>query len=392
MKVSSIQWNNYKKSKDESYIKNNSLYRVAFDSNFKNNHNQISKHNQSLKTFDKLESLKKLLANIVNNNEKEKFVQFFLELQNYIAEISGNWLFSNITLPINFFHTLSNLNKEVLNKIMDKINDDDDKSRVVKKEFLNLLVNSGYYINNEFVKIFRELPDNLYGSFKEEIIEKVLYIVSDKNIDKKSLDFYHYNYLIINSINDLEHEKFLQQNKDRINSFNKEFENYIISDITNEKDNIYFLYLNNFQDNTGLANIKHKIFKKILKENDFNIQDLSKKLNTNEFYIEILLKIENLEKQIPKVNDKDEKLRKYIELIDEVLSKNFPIKKFYGEAYLDKKNTIKRIFLNSGELKPELYEKYDKYLDYLDLEYAKNKNIYRLDDLIINSKEGYELS
>jgi len=392
MKVSSIQWNNYKKSKDESYIKNNSLYRVAFDSNFKNNHNQISKHNQSLKTFDKLESLKKLLANIVNNNEKEKFVQFFLELQNYIAEISGNWLFSNITLPINFFHTISNLNKEVLNKIMDKINDDDDKSRVVKKEFLNLLVNSGYYINNEFVKIFRELPDNLYGSFKEEIIEKVLYIVSDKNIDKKSLDFYHYNYLIINSINDLEHEKFLQQNKDRINSFNKEFENYIISDITNEKDNIYFLYLNNFQDNTGLANIKHKIFKKILKENDFNIQDLSKKLNTNEFYIEILLKIENLEKQIPKVNDKDEKLRKYIELIDEVLSKNFPIKKFYGEAYLDKKNTIKRIFLNSGELKPELYEKYDKYLDYLDLEYEKNKNIYRLNDLIINSKEGYELS
>ena len=74
------------------------------------------------------------------------------------------------------------------------------------------------------------------------------------------------------------------------------------------------------------------------------------------------------------------------------MSKNFPIKKFYGEAYLDKKNTIKRIFLNSGELKPELYEKYDKYLDYLDLEYAKNKNIYRLDDLIINSKEGYELS
>ena len=106
----------------------------------------------------------------------------------------------------------------------------------------------------------------------------------------------------------------------------------------------------------------------------------------------MLLKIEDLENQIKKIAGKDEKLQKYVELIDEVLSKDFPIKKFYGEAYINKKNTIKRILLNSQEIKPELYKKYGKDLDYLDLEYEKNKNIYRLDDSIINSKEGYELN
>ena len=392
MRVSSIQSNsNYNKTQEKNFIRNNNFQSLVFSSGYKNQFNQISKNN-NLKTFDKLESIKNLFSSLVNNNNEEKVVDLFINLQKYINEISETWLFSNKNLPMNFSLTLSNLNKEVLNKIIDKIDDDDDKSRIVKKEFLNTLVNSGYYLNNEFTKIFRELPDNLYGSFKEEIVEKVLYMVSNKNSEKKDMDFYYYNYLIINSINNFAHEKFLKRNEDKINRFNKEYENYVISDLTREEDNIYFLYLKNFHDDSNFVSIKHRTFKKILKENDFNLQDLSKKLNTKELYIEMLLKIEDLENQIKKIDGKDEKLQKYVELIDEVLSKDFPIKKFYGEAYINKKNTIKRILLNSQEIKPELYRKYGKDLDYLDLEYEKNKNIYRLDDSIINSKEGYELS
>ena len=392
MKVSSIQSNsNYSKNKEMNFIRNNRFQSFAFGSGYKNQFNQISKKN-SLITFEKLESLKKLFSSLGNNNNEAKIVDLFINLQNYINEISENWLFSNKILPIDFSNTLSNLNKEVLNKIFDKINNDDDKSRIVKKGFLNSLVNSGYYLNSEFTKIFKELPDNLYGSFKEEIVEKVLYIVSNKISEKKDMDFYYYNYLIINSINSFSHEKFLKRNEDKINRFNKEYENYVISDMTSEEDNIYFLYLKNFHDDSNFVNIKHRMFKKVLKEKCFNIQDLSKKLNTKEFYIEILLKIEYLENQIKEIDDKDKKLQRYVKLIDEVLSKDFPIKKFYGEAYINKKNTIKRIFLNSQEIKPELYEKYGKVLDYLDLEYEKNKNIYRLDDSIINSKEGYELN
>ena len=60
MKVSSIQSNsNYSKNKEMNFIRNNRFQSFAFGSGYKNQFNQISKKN-SLITFEKLESLKKL--------------------------------------------------------------------------------------------------------------------------------------------------------------------------------------------------------------------------------------------------------------------------------------------------------------------------------------------
>ena len=188
------------------------------------------------------------------------------------------------------------MKKDVLeNKIL-QMNSSNPEENFSVKDFMTAIFDDG---ENDYIytKIFQALPDDKYGYFKEDIIDKILYS-PEQDFLKMSTDMVKNNIDLLKSLDADYHKEFLKERKDKIAEMPKRLVQCVLRNLKNKdnKNEAYLAYAG-AQEHTHCF-IKSDFWKDFavlaiistISKNYPDVDKISEKLNIDKKYAQDIVK------------------------------------------------------------------------------------------------------
>lgn len=325
------------------------------------------------RSVSKQERTKLHCYSIIKNKIKENFPELLKELKVLNSNVDKGFLYNigrSLTPTERAPKKIGELKLLALEDIFSVMDDSDTDSRIAKKDFMMSLVDSGEHLNQAFLKQFIAMPSKYYGGFKEGVVEKSIHsLLSRPELMHKAPDAYLFNLTMLKSIMAPEHQNFFNINKDEISLLFKNIETITKRKLTENRDDAYFNYLENFEKQKNWKSFTSDYFKKELIESGFDKENLMQRLNISEEFANLLLRELQVTARTKTGLNKEQKIEEYKTFIDEILKSEFR-KIAYGETALYKKMAVEK-FINSTDYKEELLSVYKPKLTKLQADYDR---------------------
>ncbi len=140
--------------------------------------------------------------------------------------------------------TIAELKEAVVKKVFPLIDDNDPYQNLGRAQFVRSMYNMGEFMNDEYVQIFKELPDKHYNGLKKEIVNMGLYTIDEKYRPTKEPEQYIYDLKLINTLDKNFYSDFLEQNIDGIYRLMQLICKYARKKLTKNKNYAYRYYCN----------------------------------------------------------------------------------------------------------------------------------------------------
>ena len=253
--------------------------------------------------------------------------------------------------------SIEEMKRQVLENVFPKLSDENPQNRFAKQAFLTKLFDNGEYNNKTYVKTFSSLPDDLYGTFKESVADKILYSVDNMSLAKHNLveDFNIYNVYLLNSLDLKKHKEYYTKNAHSVDKFLSRIMLAGKDMMTTEHNKAYSYYAHDFlcinnEDYNNWRPMFRKAFYMTVQNANGSKKTLAQSLNVDVKIAENILKDYESFIKADKVSDKQQKLEIYTQRLNEKFRTPIRTKHkwyefgtirdllVYGDAYLENKD------------------------------------------------------
>ena len=276
---------------------------------------------------------------------------------------------------------LSDMKTRAIKELVPKVDDTDGYGRTAKKAFMLSIFAFGEYMSDDYIQAFKEMPDSIYGKFKEDVADKALYSI-DKYRPSSNPEQFLYNLELLKTLDKNNHASYYEKNRNGFSGLNRRISAESYKLLTGEKNMAHELYSSNFDINHTRLNDKinspqmwkghlEKVFYLNLLAHMNNIPKLAEALNVDEIYADDIVKDFYVLELASQTDNKEEKLAMFSERIEEKfrlpiveneLQKKKPAK-FY--AYQEKLQNITN-FIDKTNMSDKLNTKYIARIEHLD--------------------------
>lgn len=173
------------------------------------------------------------------------------------------------------------------------ISDDVYENRNIKKESIINIINSNEYDEQDFIDIYKSLPDSYYKSFKEEILGNCLNFQEKQNAAKRNTFLYATNFVLAQAISNKEHQDFITENKEVILKQKRLFSLELLRELKTTKNLAYEFY-NTLQTQSDINKFVKTCYNEILcsalNESNYDSSKVAELLNIDKIYAEDIVK------------------------------------------------------------------------------------------------------
>lgn len=272
------------------------------------------------------------------------------------------------------------MQNKALKEIFPLMDDNNGKNRVAKITLMETIYNSGNSLNEDYIKAFEALPDNLYKGFKQTLVEKAINTFDVHGSGNECL----YGLRLLKSIEKDEYKDYLKNIIPEYKNLLTAIDCFALKNLTKEHNDAYETYSNNFLYKGEWKEHYQKIFYSIVGALGNDIPKLAKKLNIDEVCAKDIINDLQARSAAEKAREPEEKIKILSKRLEEKFA-NGLVKKpkradDYGDRYyaLSLYETNIDSFINKTEFAKEFKEFYKPELDKIreDCREARDAEIY----------------
>ncbi len=297
----------------------------------KNGINAIQSGIKSKKIYNFKQEINAVLSN--PQNSKVALPHVITALSKTPSGIDETFTYGLLTIMGNDINTIRNMKYLALDKLFPLTDDNVPINTVAKKELMNSLFNAGEYLSDDYINAFSLLSDKLYKHYKEDFIEKILYLDAGYKPTKEP-EQYIYNLRLVQSLDKNIYGEFLESHKTQINNLKQIITNFAATRLVSKKNVAYQMYCHDFDYAHELTKFgrpadwkesSEEIFYSIVQQYGNNQTELAKKLNIDKECVEIILKDLNALYAAENTSDKEEQIRILTNRLDEKYNSDYRI-------------------------------------------------------------------
>ncbi len=260
---------------------------------------------------------------------------------------------------------IDNMQNKALKEIFPLMDDKSGKNRVAKITLMETIYNSGNSLNEDYIKAFEALPDNLYKGFKQTLVEKAINTFDVHGSGNECL----YGLRLLKSIEKDEYKDYLKNIIPEYKNLLTAIDCFAFKNLTKEHNDAYETYSKNFLYKGEWEDNCKKIFYSIVGALGNDIPKLAKKLNIDEACAKDIVNDLQARSAAEKAQEPEEKVKILSKRLEEKFANGQVIKPKkaddYGDRYyaLSLYETNIDSFINKTEFAKEFKEFYKTELD-----------------------------